>query len=115
TRFDNQAKLAKYAGLTWRKRESGNFRAEETFMTKSGNVYLRYAFLIATQCLINHNDEYHAYYRRKYNETPRHAHKRALSLTARKLVRLVYAMLTKNQLYMAPEERIGRNQEVHQE
>lgn len=112
-RFPSQAQLAKYAGLTWRKRESGNFRAEETFMTKSGNVYLRHGFLTAAQCLVNHNEEYQAYYQRKFDETPRHAHKRALSLTARKLVRLVYAMLTNNQLYMAPEERIEQNEEVN--
>jgi transposase len=116
TRFGNhEAKLAKFAGLTWRKRESGNFRAEETFMTKSGNVYLRHAFLMAAQSLVNHNDEYQAYYRRKFDETPRHAHKRALSLTARKLVRLIHAMLSTNQLYMTPEERMERNQEVKPE
>lgn len=114
-RFPKEAKLAKYAGLTWRKNESGNFRAEETFMTKSGNVYLRQAFLTAAQSLINHNDEYKAYYQRKLSETPRHAHKRAVSLTARKFVRLVYAMLTNNQLYMTPEERSNQNKEVNQE
>lgn len=113
TRFANEAKLAKYAGLTWRKKQSGNFSAEETFMTKTGNVYLRRGFLMAAQSMINHNDEYTAFYQRKFNETPRHAHKRALSLTARKLVRLVYTMLTKNQLYMTPEERTQRNQEVN--
>lgn len=114
-RFPSEAKMAKYAGLTWRIRESGNFRAEETYMTKSGNVYLRQAFLTAAQSLVNHNDEYKAYYQRKFNETPRHPHKRALSLKARKLVRLVYAMLTKNQLYMTPEERTKQSQEVNQE
>ena len=113
SRFDNEAKLAKFAGLTWRKRESGNFRAEETFMTKSGNVYLRYGFLMAAQSLVNHNDEYQDYYQRKFNETPRHAHKRALSLTARKLVRLIYSMLSTNQLYMTPEERIQHNKGVN--
>lgn len=114
SRFAGQAQLAKYAGLTWRKRESGNFRAEETFMTKSGNRYLRYGFLTAAQCLVYHNEEYQAFYQRKFNETPRHAHKRALSLTARKLVRLVYAMLANHQLYTAPQERTEQNQEVNQ-
>jgi transposase len=114
TRFDNEAKLAKYAGLTWRKKESGNFSAEETYMTKTGNVYLRRGFLMAAQSMMNHNDEYAAFYQRKFNETPRHAHKRALSLTARKLVRLIHAMLSTNQLYMTPEERMQRNKEVNQ-
>lgn len=38
---DNNA-LAKYAGLTWRKTQSGYFEAETTRMTKTGNKYLRY-------------------------------------------------------------------------
>lgn len=112
SRFEVEAKLAKYAGLTWRTKQSGNFRAEETFMTKTGNVYLRRGLMIAAQSMVNHNDEYAEYYQRKFKETPRHAHKRALSLTARKLVRLVHAMLSTNQLYMTPEERKQRNKEV---
>ncbi|PJI52201.1 IS110 family transposase, partial [Methylobacterium radiotolerans] len=47
SRFETEAKLAKYAGLTWRTKQSGNFRAEETFMTKTGNVYLRRGLMIA--------------------------------------------------------------------
>jgi hypothetical protein len=112
SRFEVEAKLAKYAGLTWRTKQSGNFRAEETFMTKTGNVYLRRALMIAAQSMVNHNDEYADYYQRKFKEATRHAHKRALSLTARKLVRLVHAMLSTNQLYMTPEERMKRNKEV---
>ena len=113
SRFEVEAKLAKYAGLTWRTKQSGNFRAEETFMTKTGNVYLRRGLLLAAQSMVNHNDEYSDYYQRKFKEATRHAHKRALSLTARKLVRLVHAMLSTNQLYMTPEERMKRNQEVN--
>lgn len=112
SRFEVEEKLAKYAGLTWRTKQSGNFRAEETFMTKTGNVYLRRGLLIAAQSMVNHNEEYAAYYQRKFKESTRHAHKRALSLTARKLVRLVHAMLSTNQLYMTPEERMKRNKEV---
>jgi hypothetical protein len=112
SRFETEAKLAKYAGLTWRTKQSGNFRAEETFMTKTGNVYLRRGLMIAAQSMVNHNDEYTDYYQRKFREATRHAHKRALSLTARKLVRLIHAMLSTNQLYMTPEERMKRNKEV---
>ena len=46
-----------------------------------------------------HNVEYGAYYRKKYNEVPKHQHKRALALTSRKFVRLVYGLLARNQLY----------------
>lgn len=108
SRFPGQAQLAKYAGLTWRKNQSGNFSGDFTPLTKTGNSFLRYYLIQAAQCMITHNAEYREYYNRKFKETTRHAHKRALSLTARKLVRLVYALLSKNQLYMVPEERKRR-------
>jgi transposase len=103
-RFSSQAKLAKFAGLTWRKTSSGNFEAEETHMTKTGNQYLRYYLIEAANSLKVHNEEYRLYYQSKYKEVSKHQHKRALVLTARKLVRLVFALLTKNQLYQEKTE-----------
>ena len=41
--------------------------------------------------------EYNAFYTKKYNEALKHKHKRAIVLTARKLVRLVVRLLTTNQ------------------
>ena len=38
-------------------------------------------------------------YARKYAEVSKHQHKRALALTSRKFVRLVFGLLAKNQLY----------------
>ncbi|MCH4198832.1 MAG: IS110 family transposase, partial [Clostridium tyrobutyricum] len=43
--------------------------------------------------------EYNDYYHKKYNEALIHKHKRALALTGRKLIRLIFALLSKNQLY----------------
>ncbi len=45
-----------------------------------------------------------AYYRRKYDETAKHKHKRALILTARKAVRLIFALLYKGQMRRLEEE-----------
>lgn len=103
--FSSQDKLAKFAGLTWRKNQSGGFQAENTRMTKTGNQYLRYYLIEAANSLRVHNEEYKAYYRSKYHEVPKHQHKRAVSLTARKLVRLVFFLLKNNQLYQPPAER----------
>lgn len=97
--FASDSKLAKFAGLTWRKKQSGTFTAEETRLTKTGSAYLRYYLVEAANSLRMHNEEYKAYYAKKYREVPKHRHKRALVLTARKLVRLVFALLTKKQLY----------------
>lgn len=101
TKFNNQASLAKYAGLTWRKKQSGNFTACETFLTKTGNKYLRYYLLEATNSIIRYTPEYYDFYHKKYNEALIHKHKRALALTSRKLVRLIFALLRNNQLYTA--------------
>jgi len=98
-RFRREASLAKVAGLTWHKYQSGTFNAEETSLTKTGNKYLRYYLVEAANSLRVRNEEYRQYYWKKYNEVPKHQHKRALVLTARKLVRLVYALLSKGEIY----------------
>jgi len=98
-RFDSQANLASYAGLTWTKHQSGSFTAEETSMTKKGNKFLRYYLVEAANSLRVHNDEYQSYYYKKYHESQKHKHKRALVLTARKFVRLVFALLSKGEIY----------------
>ena len=74
-------------------------KTKETLLAKAANMHLRYYLVEAANSLRIHNDEYRAYYQKKYQEVKKHQHKRALVLTARKLVRLVYALLTKNQLY----------------
>jgi len=62
-------------------------------MSKTGNEYLRYYLIEASNALRVHNAEYKAYYETKFQEVTLHQHKRALALTARKLVRLVFALL----------------------
>ncbi|MDY0277209.1 MAG: IS110 family transposase, partial [Acholeplasma sp.] len=97
--FDSDDKLAKFAGITWRKHQSGNFEADDTQMTKTGNKYLRYFLIQAANMARIHNPIYRDYYLKKFNEVKTHQHKRALALTARKLVRLIYSLLSDNQLY----------------
>ena len=41
-RFPNQAKLAKYAGLSWTQHQSGGFEAQNTRLIKTGNRFLKY-------------------------------------------------------------------------
>ena len=95
----NQAKVAKYAGFKWRKSQSADFIADETPLARTGNRFLRYYFCEAANIARMHDADYRAYYHRKRNEVRKHAHKRALVLTARKLVRLVVRLLTTNQPY----------------
>lgn len=85
-RFDDQSKLAKYAGLTWTKNQSGNSQSENTPLNRSGNRYFRYYLIEATNRVRITLPEFKEYYQKKKNEVPKHKHKRALVLTGRKFV-----------------------------
>ncbi len=102
-RFPNQAALAKYAGLVWSQHQSGDFEAQNTRLIKSGNQYLKYYLCEAAMSLVRCDAEYSRFYHLKYKEVNKYQHKRALALTARKFVRLVFRLLKDNCLYRAPE------------
>jgi len=99
-RFENQAKLAKYAGFAWRQHQSGLFEAQNTRLIKSGNRFLKYYLYEAAFSLLRCDKEYKSFYDRKYKEVNKYQHKRALALTARKLVRLIFRLLKDNRLYI---------------
>jgi hypothetical protein len=100
---DAEASIAKWAGLWWPRHQSGVFEGEITRLPKDGNAYFRYAVIQAANCIKEHAAEYSAFYTRKYDETPKHAHKRALVLTARKVIGLLVALLHTGQPYRTPE------------
>ena len=99
-RFESQASVAKYAGLVWTQHQSGDFEAQRTHMIKSGNRFLRYYLLEAANSVRRCDSEFKRYYDLKYKEVNVGQHKRALALTARKLVRLVFRLLKDNRLYI---------------
>nr|WP_242865884.1 transposase [Desnuesiella massiliensis] len=68
-------------------------------MNKAGNRYLRYYLIEAAGSVIRHIPEYQEFYQRKFAEVTTHQHKRALALTSRKLIRMIFGLLAKNQLY----------------
>ncbi|HBT65040.1 MAG TPA: IS110 family transposase [Ruminococcaceae bacterium] len=103
-RFQSQASLAKFAGLVWSQHQSGDYEAEDTHLIKSGNRFLRYYLLEAANSMRRCDSEFRRYYNLKFKEVNKFQHKRALALTARKLVRLVFRLLKDNRLYIPPEE-----------
>lgn len=103
-RFKSQASVAKYAGLVWTQHQSGDYEAENSHLIKSGNRFLRYYLLEAANSVRRCDSEFRRYYDLKFNEVNKFQHKRALALTARKLVRLVFQLLKDNRLYIPPEE-----------
>lgn len=99
SRFKDQAALAKYAGLSWSRHQSGDFDADQTHLISSGNHYLRYYLIEAANKVRQHDPDYMAFYQNKLSETKVTPQKRALVLTARKFVRLVFALLRDNKFY----------------
>lgn len=81
---DVEDAVAKFAGLWWPRNDSGNFQGQERRLSKKGNRFLRYYLVEAADKLRQYQPEYRRYYQRKYRETKKHQHKRALALTARK-------------------------------
>ena len=101
----NANQRAKYCGIVWNDNDSGDFESEDSRMSKAGNRYLRYYIIEATGSVINHCPEYKAFYQKKYAETRNHQHKRALALTSRKFIRLLFGLLDKGQLYSPEKSR----------
>ena len=98
-----KAALAKYAGLAWQQHQSGNFEAQTTRMIHSSNRFLKYYLCEAAFSLVRCDKEYRDFYNLKYKEVNRFQHKRALALTARKFVRLVFALFKDNPSYRSAE------------
>jgi len=102
-RFQSQASVAKFAGLVWTQHQSGNFETQNTKLIKSGNRFLRYYLPEAANSVRRCDSEFRRYYDLKYKEVNKYQHKRALALTARKLIRLVFRLLKDDRLYKLPE------------
>lgn len=101
---DGQAAVAKMAGLWWPRNSSGRFEGQDRRLARERNPHLRYWFVQAAYSLKRHQEDYAAYYQRKYRESSTHPHKRALVLTARKATRLIFALLRKGQQQRLEEE-----------
>lgn len=109
SRFDHDNALAKFSGLYWSEYQSADFVAEDTYLKRTGNEYLRYYFIQAADQMKKYLPEYSAYYTRKCKEAKTHKHKRALVLTARKAVRLIFALLRDEKLYKPSAGKGGDN------
>lgn len=97
--FKNHPQVAKFAGLAWTENQSGDFKASQTRLIRSGNRYLKYYLTEAANSVRVHDPVFAEYYAKKKADQKVYADKRALALTARKLVRLVDYLLRTNRLY----------------
>lgn len=100
---DADAAIAKMAGLWWPRNASGDFESQERKLSKTGNRYLRYYLIEAADRLRLWSPVYAAHYEKKYSESKKFSHKRALVLTARKSIRLYVGLLHRMEPYRSEE------------
>jgi len=103
--FTSHDALAKYSGIVWKDNDSGDFQAEDKRMSKVGNRYLRYYMIEAAGSVARHEPTFALFYKKKFDEARTHQHKRALALTSRKLIRLLFGLLDKGTLYSPDKSR----------
>jgi len=107
-RFPSHNEIAKLAGLVWPKHQSGEFEKEKRYIYKRANKYLRYYIVEAANSVRKYDARFRNYYLKKYSEAKFSHHKRAIVLCARKLIRVIYALLKEQKMYQ-PEEVLIKN------
>lgn len=94
TRFNNPSKLLAFAGLDPSVRQSGNFNATNTKISKRGSKILRYAINRAASLIIWNNDTFHNYYTTKLGQGKSYLN--VVGHVSHKLVRVIFKLLTTN-------------------
>ena len=92
--FKNSSKLLAFAGLDPKVRQSGNFNALSTRMSKRGSRYLRQALIYTSWNIVRNNDKFKIYYQLKRSQGK--SHYKALGHVAHKLVRVIFKLLKFN-------------------
>lgn len=95
--------LASYFGIIPSMDDTGDFHSEFNKMTKTGNPYGRYYYIEAANSLRRFNPVFKEYFQRKYAEGSRRRFRRALGLTARKLIRIYFKLKVTNDTFKLPK------------
>ena len=91
SRFRNAAALVSYAGLNFSVNQSGKFDSGGGPITKHGSPYLRRAVWLAAGRACQHDPKLRAFYEKKRAEGK--PHRVAVTAVARKLCRIVFAVM----------------------
>ncbi|MFM9413013.1 IS110 family transposase [Peptococcus simiae] len=97
-RFDKANQLVAYAGLDVAVKQSGNFVATNTKISKHGSPYLRRAIWLASIVAAFKDPALSLYYQ-KLRERGK-AHGTAIGAVARKLTNIIFAVLRDNKAYI---------------
>ena len=94
SRFSSVTKLLAFAGLDPSVRQSGNFNATNTKISKRGSKHLRYAIHYAAELIIWNDDTFYQYYTTKLAQGKSYLN--AIGHVAHKLTRVIFKLLTTN-------------------
>ena len=96
-RFHSAAAVVKYAGINPSISQSGKFSSEDNRITKQGSPYLRRALYLAAMAQLKLKSPFYDYYAKKRADGK--SHREALIAAARKLVHVIYAVLSRQEPY----------------
>lgn len=99
SRFGSATKLLAFAGLDPSVRQSGNFNATNTKISKRGSKHLRYAIHYAAELIIWNDDTFYQYYTTKLAQGKSYLN--AIGHVAHKLTRVIFKLLTTNTTFKA--------------
>lgn len=94
TLFSKPCKVLAFAGLDPTVRQSGNFNARSTRMSKRGSSALRYSLIMSSMNVVKNNKTFNDYYELKRSNGK--SHYNALGHVSHKLIRVIYKLLTEN-------------------
>jgi transposase len=110
--YQNAKQVIKMAGTNPIESESGGKRLGETPMSKKGRPRLRYSAWNAVIPLFRHNPDFRCWAKR-LRERPVHAHplngKEVVGAALNRLLRLVFALVKKQEFYHSPEIALVAN------
>lgn len=95
--YSKASKIIKFAGVAPYEYESSQFRAEHTAIAKKGSKYLRKTLYQIILPVINHNSVFKQYYSLKISQGK--SHRCAQGHCVRKLLRVIYHLLSTNQKF----------------
>ena len=92
--FDSASNLISYAGVAPFTIQSGEYEVTQTSITKTGPSYLRKALYQCCLTVASNSPIFNSYYNKKRSEGK--SHLTSQSHTVRKLLRVIYHLLTNN-------------------
>lgn len=95
--FPSADKLAAYAGLDPKVKQSGETRSSAVHMSKRGSPYLRRAIWMAGTIAVKYDPMFKAYYEKKAAEGLRYMN--IIGHVSKKMTAVIFAVMRDNKLY----------------